>query len=520
MSQKILIVDDSPDIHELISASLTSADLEFYSVADGASCILEAPGLAPDLILLDVDMPVMNGFEVCRALKSASATASIPVIFLTGASSTQEKLEGLALGAVDYITKPFDAAELGARVASALHTQYLLDLLATQNKDLRQSEGRFRLLVDQAADAMLLWDATGRIIDVNRRACESLGYTRPRLLSMNLSQLEVGIDQQELAQIPARAAQGPLTLAGTHRRADGTEFPVEARIGLMEWAGQTLVLALARDISDRLHAEKLLLEQSHLREAVVAMEQVLGVVSHELRTPLAGIRMMAEFVIQQSPALSADCANFLGQVLSETIRLSDMVNSLLEAARLDSGKARWNWSEFTLESAARSAIETITPLVDAARVKVSMTVVPTGATVSGDADAIRRVLLNLLSNSIRHTTDGAIDVAIRRFTENGAAWCEIAVRDTGSGMPRHIQERLGEAFALNVGTVGAGNAAGAGLGLAICKAILTAHGGAFTVESEIGQGTTITARLRADLAGPVTSDTINLTPLPHLPKAA
>src|SRR5205814_188986 len=81
-----------------------------------------------DLVLLDVDMPDMDGFEVCRRLKGQPATMNIPVVFLTGAGSTDEKIRGLELGAVDYVTKPFEPAELRARVRAALRTKYLLDL--------------------------------------------------------------------------------------------------------------------------------------------------------------------------------------------------------------------------------------------------------------------------------------------------------------------------------------------------------------------------------------------------------
>jgi len=184
--QKVLIVDDSPDIHDLITASLCAEPIEFYSLMDGTACVSEALNLMPDLVLLDVDMPVMDGFAVCRALKAEADTAAIPVVFLTGASSVSQKLEGLATGAVDYVTKPFDSAELGARVKSALNTKSLMDLLAERNATLADSERRFRLLVDHAADSMFLHDLFGRIVDVNRMACESLGYTREQLLTMKV----------------------------------------------------------------------------------------------------------------------------------------------------------------------------------------------------------------------------------------------------------------------------------------------------------------------------------------------
>jgi PAS domain S-box-containing protein len=498
--QKVLIVDDSPDIHDLITASLCREPIEFYSLMDGTACLSETLRLMPDLVLLDVDMPVVDGFEVCRSLKADAATAAIPIVFLTGAGLTSQKLEGLALGAVDYVTKPFDSAELGARVKSALNAKRLLDQLAERNQTLADSEHRFRTLVDQAADSMFLCDSTGRFVDVNRQACESLGYTREQLMAMSVSDIETGIDHEEQAQIRARAAREAVTIDGIHRRRDGTAFPVEIRIGVVHAGPQPLLLALARDVSERRRAEQLLRQRAHLRDAVAAMEHVLGVVSHELRTPLASVGIMCEVLQQHGPALPAELADFLSQISSEIVRMSETVDVLLEAARLNTGTAVWNWERFLLHSVAESAMESIRPGVDASRIDLELSVSP-GAAMSGDEQAVRRLLINLLTNCVRHTTGGSIRVAIRSDVAGDSAFVEIEVRDTGCGIDPRVRERLGEAFALNAGAVGVSHVSGRGLGLVICKAIIAAHGGTLAIDSTVGLGTTVTVRLRADLSG-------------------
>ncbi len=129
MPQKILVIDDSTAIHRLIVSRLSDLHVEISCATDGDTGLRMASMLLPDLILLDVDMPDADGFDVCRRLKAEAATVAIPVVFLTGASTSSEKIIGLELGAVDYITKPFDSAELRARVRSALRTKYLIDLL-------------------------------------------------------------------------------------------------------------------------------------------------------------------------------------------------------------------------------------------------------------------------------------------------------------------------------------------------------------------------------------------------------
>jgi two-component system, cell cycle response regulator len=130
MSEKILVIDDSPEIQKLVKLRLSKERVDVYCASDGAEGLAAARKLRPDLILLDVDMPDRDGFATCADLKADSMTMDIPVIFLTGASSTDDKIRGLDLGAVDYVTKPFDPAELRARVRSSLRTRYLMNLLA------------------------------------------------------------------------------------------------------------------------------------------------------------------------------------------------------------------------------------------------------------------------------------------------------------------------------------------------------------------------------------------------------
>ncbi len=126
----VLTVDDSKDIQALLRVRLAQEGLEARSAMDGASGIELAKKDRPSLILLDIDMPGMDGFETLRALKGSDETSNIPVIVLSGAASASDKVMGLDLGAVDYVSKPFDNYELMARVRSALRTQRLMEMLS------------------------------------------------------------------------------------------------------------------------------------------------------------------------------------------------------------------------------------------------------------------------------------------------------------------------------------------------------------------------------------------------------
>jgi diguanylate cyclase (GGDEF)-like protein len=130
MPQRVLIIDDSPEIQALLQARLKDEPISMHFADCGAAALAMVGNVKPDIILLDIEMPDMDGYEVCRQLRANPQTVNVPIIFISGADSTEEKIRGLDLGASDYVTKPFDPAELRARVRVALRTAYLMDLLA------------------------------------------------------------------------------------------------------------------------------------------------------------------------------------------------------------------------------------------------------------------------------------------------------------------------------------------------------------------------------------------------------
>jgi two-component system cell cycle response regulator len=133
MSQSVLAIDDSPDIHRLLDVRLRPEGLVLHHALSADEGLAMASDLKPDLILLDVNLPLMTGFEVCRKLKDNLLTANIPIIFLTGAAEVYSKVQGFDLGGIDYVVKPFEPAELRARVRAALRTKRFHDLLSARS---------------------------------------------------------------------------------------------------------------------------------------------------------------------------------------------------------------------------------------------------------------------------------------------------------------------------------------------------------------------------------------------------
>ena len=304
---QILVIDDEPTNLELLTSILTNADYEVRSFLNGSQALESVRKMLPDLILLDIDMPDMNGFEVCEWLKSNPQTSDVPVIFVSGIDATEDIRQAFSLGAVDYVIKPFNPEEILLRVKNHLalrQAQVQLTLQKKQleeeiheremaeeelrrardeletrvierTKELAESEERFRTLMENAAEAFFLHDMDGRIVAVNQFACDNLGYTRAELLSMFVMDVEESHgDMDNLKEIRNDFdADVPTTLEGCHRRKDGSTFPVEVRLGKIIIDGQSMILALSRDITERKQNEEVLREHEEMIRTLVESSQ-------------------------------------------------------------------------------------------------------------------------------------------------------------------------------------------------------------------------------------------------------
>lgn len=376
----------------------------------------------------------------------------------------------------------------------------------TDRKRTEEQRKRLAAIVEDSPDAIYAESVEGFVTSWNAGAQRVFGYVADEIIGRPSAVLVPPDLREESARLQKRVAAGEqadpyetVLLAN-----DGRRLEVSVSVSAVRDADGRVVGAakIIRDITDRNRAVRLEGERTSLKDAVAAMEQVLGVVGHELRTPLAGLRAMSEYLLTDAARQTAEYDQFLTSIHEEVVRMSDTVNDLLEAARLNSGRVRWNWSSVALSEACRDALDSIRPLVDEPRVRLSLDVRPPAATMAGDADAVRRLVLNLLNNARKHTTDGEITVLVECFSRDGQGRVRIRVRDTGSGIPPELTSHLGEAFVLNSGVVGDHYCGGTGLGLAICKGIAAAHGGELHVESHPGNGTAITAEMRTDLATP------------------
>jgi diguanylate cyclase (GGDEF)-like protein/PAS domain S-box-containing protein len=183
----ILIVDDIPANLAVAVHFLEDNGFQVMVAQDGEEGVERAQLIEPDLILLDVMMPGIDGFETCRRLKMIESTRGIPVIFMTALSDTSDKVKAFAAGGVDYVSKPFQVEELLARIKTHLTLRAVQKQLVTQNAQLHESETRYRRLFETAQDGILLVDfESGQVTDVNLSIVKMLGYSRDHFLNQNL----------------------------------------------------------------------------------------------------------------------------------------------------------------------------------------------------------------------------------------------------------------------------------------------------------------------------------------------
>jgi len=384
---------------------------------------------------------------------------------------------------------------------------------------LRRSEERFRLVAECGSDILYEWDIARERLQWFGKIDRELGYDEgsfPRTMQAweqaihpdDRDRVVQALGRHVARDVPFREAYRVVTADGSVRHW------FDRGVVLRDPEGKPVsMVGAVTDVTDQKRAAVLEAERQALRKAVASMEQVLGVVGHELRTPLAGVRAISELLLLQGEAEGVDGRNggapsrqqMLASLNDQVVRMADTVNDLLEAARLNSGMAKWNWSQFNLRDVCEEAMETVRPLVDAVAVELSIEPAPeaAGLTMNGDANAVRRLVLNLLNNALKHTRHGFVRVSARAVAAD-VDWVEVTVSDSGEGIPPEIRARLGHAFALNAGIVGDNHVRGTGLGLAICKGIAAAHGGQIEIHSDVGRGTIVTVKLRADLESPST----------------
>jgi DNA-binding response OmpR family regulator len=452
LSQNILIVDDNPNNLEVLSETLTRAGFQVAIAIDGESAIEQIQYHSPELILLDVMMPGIDGYQTCHRIKANPKTFDIPVVFMTALSDTEHKVKGFALGAVDYITKPFQREEVLARVRVQLQLRNLTRTLEEQNKMLKQE----------------IWQrekVESSLLDLNQEL-EKRVEERTLKLSRTLKKLRT-------AQVELLEQKNDLEIRVKERTAELAKTMMEA-----EKANQS-------------------------------KSQFLANMSHELRTPMNAIIGYSEMLIEEAADLGQD--DFipdLNKIHGAGKHLLSLINDILDLSKIEAGRMELYLENFSIKDLIKETVSTISPLIEKNRNTLKVDVPEELGIMHADVTKVRQSLFNLLSNASKFTEQGEITLKTQCYVAEDRDWISFQVSDTGIGMTSEQMTKLFQAFTQADAST-TRKYGGTGLGLAITKKFCQMMGGDIEVTSEIDHGSIFTIQLPLQVEKTVEKPTVD-----------
>ena len=517
---KILLVDDSPENLVSLEAVLAVLDEELVLARSGTEALRQLLTNDFAAILLDVKMPDLDGFETAELIRTRLRSRQTPILFLTGYKNEEQLFRGYDLGAVDFLFKPIVPEVLRSKVSVFVELSRNADLLREQAKALEQqtkiltkAELRFRSLLEAAPDAMVICRPDGIIALVNSRTESLFLLKRAELLGQNIRQLlpdwrheETHFKVDETDPLVANALLADREFLAI--RADGTTFPAEVSVSLLRSEEGPLITSSIRDISERRKAElarqaaeaQIRELNAHLEERVLErtedllrsndeLAQFAYVASHDLQEPLRTVCIYSQLLAKRyRDQLGPEANEFIAYITESASRMENLIRDLLDFSKLDS-----RGSDHFVKTSCDSALDDALGDLHV-RIQETGTVVTRGPLpcVFGDSVQLSRLFQNLIMNSInyRSVATPTIDISCARQEDH---WV-ISVRDNGIGLePEYADKIFGIFRRLHTRSERSGN----GMGLAICKKIVTRHGGRIWVESKLGEGATFRFTVRA-----------------------
>ena len=529
----ILIVDDTPANVLLLSKMLTARGYHVSSVLSGKLALQAVRTEPPDLILLDITMPEMNGYEVCAHLKADAALKDIPVIFISALNEPNEKVKAFRMGGVDYVTKPFQLEEVQARVETHLKIHSLQRRLGAQNENLEQlvaeiEEAReyAENIVETVREPLVVLNADLKVLTANHSFFETFSVAPEDTIGNFI--YELGNRQWDIPALrvlfeeilPQETVFNGYEVEHDFPDIGHKVILLNAREISRKGIGSRIILLAMQDITqDKHHQEELLLkDQALMRSEKMASIGILAAgVAHEINNPLGFItsnlrvldRYFAQMVrfdqIRQQNGhelslptqqalgesrealdidyISTEGVDLINESLTGAERLRKIVQDLKNFSRVDTPEQE----AVTLDSCLESALNICyNDLKYVATIRKEYESLPE---VLCHPAQLNQVFLNLLLNAGQAiTTPKPGEIVLRSWHD--AAFVYASVSDTGKGIPEAIRGRIFDPF-FTTKDVGQGT----GLGLSISYEIINKHRGELLVESVVGKGTTFTVKL-------------------------
>ena len=486
----VLVVDDNPVTCYATARSLRAAGFRTIEAGTGQEALDLSLGNI-SAVVLDVHLPDIGGFEVCREMRERAVTSTLPIVHLSAAFITEtDKVAGLDAGADAYLTHPAEPAVLVATIQALVRARMA-------EERVRDSETKFRSIYEQAQSGIALIDAGGCFVDANPAMLEMMGREAAEVLGRPVADFSAPGHESHILGLSAAENDQSLW------REEVVFLDAEGKLLHLEWSmapsvGRALRVAAVSNVSNRIQLEqerKLLLEREQAARAAAerysrSKDDFVAVLSHELRNPLSAIMMNVHHLLRKSPP--EEFAKSLDAIKRNASTQARIISDILDVSRINSGKLALEREWIEPGALISSSLDSLKAMIEAKRLKLRLDTHTRGIKAFLDPARFQQIFWNILNNAIKFSNDGGVLEVSLVSTETQL---QLTVRDQGKGIEPHFLERIFEKFT-QAASPGSRSSGGLGLGLSIVKHLVDLHSGEITVSSEgLGLGTTVSITL-------------------------
>ena len=489
----VLIVDDMPENLELLSGLLVDNGFKVRAAIDGKTAIKAVETKQPDLILLDIQMPDMDGYEVCRILRNSRKTIDIPIIFISGLEETEAKVRAFEAGGVDYITKPFQVEEVIARVKTHLSLQKLKKNLEDMVEQRTSKLTRLASAFEQIAEGVIITDPGGMIEYTNPAFEKITGYSNLEVTGKTSAILHSRKHGEEIHQNLWKTILDGKTWSGRikDKKKDGSFISLDVTIAPIYNDDIEILgyVSITRDVTDQLKIESML-RQAQKMEAIGTLA---GGIAHDFNNILSVILGYSEMGIDDDVTDISEMKDYMLQVFDSAIRAKDLVAQILAFSR-QTEQTKGSVKVISMVKEVAKFLKASLP----STIRIKLNLNAKNDTILADPTQIHQVLMNLCTNAWHAMKEKGGELKINVDTVipdsnlkiiypelEAASYIRIEVNDTGYGIKKEDLESI---FIPYFTTKDQGE--GTGLGLAVVHGIVTGFKGSIHVRSILGEGTT------------------------------